>query len=82
MRPHWGSETVNCIFVRRLALPGCVRGVAVAAPDEDFVVFINDCLCPNAQKEAAEHEIRHIQADHFYNCDPVVINEREARGLT
>lgn len=56
-----------------------MRGVAVAAPDDDFVVFVNDALCPDAQREAAEHELRHIRLDHFYDDEPVVISELEAR---
>ncbi len=80
MRPLWGSDVdLNCIFIRRLALPGSVRGVAVAAPDDDFIVFVNDSLCPDAQRAAAEHELRHIRLDHFYDEEPVVISELEAR---
>ena len=51
----------------------------MAAPDDDFVVFVNDALCPDAQREAAEHELRHTRLDHFYDDEPVVISELEAR---
>ena len=70
---------MNRIFIRCLALPGTVRGCVVAAPDDDFVVFVNECLCPDAQRAAAEHELRHIRLDHFYDEEPVVISELEAR---
>lgn len=70
---------MNCIFIRQLSLPGTVRGVAVAAPDDDFMVFVNDALCPDAQREAAEHELQHMRLDHIYDDEPVVINELEAR---
>lgn len=70
---------MNRIFIRRLALPGTVRGCVVTAPDDDFVVFVNECLCPDAQRAAAEHELRHIRLDHFYDEEPVVISELEAR---
>lgn len=70
---------MNCIFIRRLTLPGTVRGCVVTAPDDDFLVFVNDALCPNAQRAAAEHELRHIRLDHFYDEEPVVISELEAR---
>ena len=70
---------MNCIFIRQLSLPGTVRGVAVAAPDDDFMIFVNDALCPDAQREAAEHELRHMRLDHIYDDEPVVINELEAR---
>lgn len=79
MRPRWGSENVNCVFIRGLAMPGSVRGVTVAAPDDDFMVFVNTNLCPDTQAKAAAHEIRHIRLDHFYNEEPVVINEIEAK---
>lgn len=70
---------MNCIFIRQLSLPGTVRGVAVVAPDDDFMVFVNDALCPDAQREAAEHELRHIRLGHIYDDELVVINELEAR---
>lgn len=60
-------------------MPGSVRGVTVAAPDDDFVVFVNDSLGPDIQRKAAEHELRHIRLDHFYHDEPVVVNELEAR---
>ena len=69
---------MNCIFIRRITLPGTVRGVTVAAPDDDFIVFVNDSLCMDTQRQAAEHELRHIRLDHFYHDEPVVINELEA----
>lgn len=56
-----------------------MRGVTVAAPDDDFIVFVNDSLCPDTQRKAAEHELRHIRLDHFYHDEPVVINELEAK---
>ncbi len=69
------------IFIRGIALPGSVRGASVKTDDDDFVVFVNTNLCPAAQKRAARHEIRHIRLEHFYNQEPVVINEIEAEGL-
>lgn len=69
---------MNRIFIRRIYMPGKVRGVTIAAPDDDFVVFINDALRPEVQRAAAEHELRHIKLDHFYDDDPVVISELEA----
>lgn len=68
------------IFIRGIALPGSVRGASVKVGD-DYVVFVNTNLCPAAQNRAARHEIRHIRLDHFYNQEPVIINEMEAEGL-
>ena len=69
---------MNRVFIYRIYMPGKVRGVTVAAPDDDFVVLINDALCPEIQRAAAEHELRHIKLDHFYGDEPVVIDEMEA----
>lgn len=71
---------MNQIFIRGIGLPGRVRGVTVMAPDDDFIVFVNTNLCPDTQKAAVEHELRHIRKNHFYNGDPVVVNELEAEG--
>lgn len=67
------------IFIRGIALPGKIRGVTVQVQD-DFIVFINTCLCPATQRKATAHEIRHIKQNHFFHDDPVVINEIEANG--
>ena len=69
------------IFIRGLALPGKVRGVTIFAPDDDFVVFINTDLCEETQSKAIEHELRHIKMNHFYNEEPVIINEIEAGAV-
>ena len=66
------------IFIKGIALPGHVRGVTVMAPNDDFMVFINTNLCPETQQRAIAHEVRHIRQDHFYNEDPVIVNELEA----
>lgn len=65
------------IFIRGAELPGRVRGVTVKIGD-DFIIFINTCLCPETQKKATAHELAHVRRDHFYNEDPVIINELEA----
>lgn len=72
---------MNQVFIRGIALPGSVRGVTVFAPDDDFIVFINTNLCPETQSKAITHELRHIQLNHFYNDDLVVINEMEAEKV-
>lgn len=69
---------MNCVFIRGLDMPGGVRGVTVTAPDDDYIIFLNTCLCPETQKRALAHEMNHIKQDHFYNEEPVIINEMEA----
>ena len=45
--------------------------------EDDFFVFINENLSLKAQKYAADHELQHVKLNHFYNDDPVIINELE-----
>lgn len=67
---------MNQIFVKKIALPAKVKGMAVEIED-DFFVFINENLSLKAQKYAADHELQHVKLNHFYNDDPVIINELE-----
>lgn len=65
---------VDRVIVRGIDLPAKVHGVTVKYQD-DFYVFINSCLCSETQKRTVEHEIKHIKMDHFYNSEPVIVNE-------
>ena len=69
---------MNNIYIRGVALPGRVRGVTVKDDEDDYNVYINTQLCPETQRRAAAHEIKHIYQNHFYNYAPVIINELEA----
>ena len=66
------------IFVRYLAFPRTVRGVTMPNDDGTFSVYINTCLCEQVQQETFAHELAHIRLNHFYDYEPVVVNEREA----
>lgn len=70
---------MNMIIIRGLSLPGRVRGCTVPLPEtDDFIVFINTNLSPERQQKTVRHELRHIKLNHFWNGDPVIINEMEA----
>lgn len=70
---------VNCIFIRGVQLPAKIRGSVVMVQD-DFFVYVNTVLSPECQQRAARHELQHIRKDHFYDQEPVVVNELEAQG--
>lgn len=70
------------VFVRTLVLPDAVCAVTLPNDDGTFSVFINETLDEAHQRDALEHELRHIRRDHFYNADTVVRNESQARGAT
>ena len=65
-------------FVRRLTLPSTVHAVTVPNDDGSFDIYINKNSPDEVQDHALEHEYQHIIQDHFYNEDPIWINEKEA----
>ena len=68
----------NNIFVRSVPLPEAVRAVVLPNDDGTFDIYINSTLPEELQQRALDHELEHIRRDHFYNDDPVWINEQEA----
>ena len=66
------------IFVRTIPLPNAVRAVTLPNNDGTFDIYINARLPEELQERALAHELEHIRRDHFYNDDPVWINEEEA----
>lgn len=68
----------NNIFIRLLALPYSVRAVVLPNPDCTFDIYINSNLPEELQQAALEHELNHIRKDHFYDYNPVWLNEQEA----
>jgi len=66
------------IFVRMIPLPIAVRAVTLPNDDGTFDIYINENLPEELQHRALTHELEHIRRDHFYNDDPVWLNEQEA----
>lgn len=66
------------IFVRTIPLPNAIRAVTLPNDDYTFDIYINVNLPEELQERALAHELEHIRRDHFYNDDPVCINEEEA----
>ena len=68
----------NGIFIRLIPLPYSVRAVTLPNEDDTFNIYVNSNLPEELQKSAVEHELNHIRKDHFYDCNPVWLNEQEA----
>lgn len=68
------------VFFRMLPLPVPVEGLVVPNDDQTFDVYINSNLCQQKQQNVADHELKHIKKDHFYDARPVWICESEADG--
>lgn len=66
------------IHLRWIEMPITVEGVTIPDPDGDFNVYINTLLSESKRKKVVEHELAHIKFDHFYDDQPVIINELEA----
>ncbi len=67
-------------FVRYLDFPATVEGVTVPNDDGTFDIYISRNLSDARRRECLEHELRHINLDHFYSPRPVPALESEARS--
>ena len=59
-------------------MPACVYGVTVPNEDGTFDVYINCDVCQAKQRATLRHELCHIRRNHFYDSEPVVVNELSA----
>lgn len=65
-------------YVRTVALPITVEGVSVPNDDGTFDIYINSRLTREKQEEALAHELRHLEAEHFYVDIPLRVAEQQA----
>ena len=66
------------IIVRYIDLPLSIKGYTATDSEDDYNVYINCNLSSFAQQLALEHELRHIDRDHFYRSTLVKQDEAEA----
>lgn len=71
---------MNEVFIRGIVLPYHVRGITIKDENGDFNIYINSNLCPCAQQEAIEHEMRHVKLNHLFDDTSVYSNEFEANS--
>ncbi len=65
-------------YVRTVALPIAVEGVSVPNDDGTFDIYINSRLPQEKQEEVLAHELRHLEAEHFYVDIPLRVAEQQA----
>jgi len=53
--------------IRMAELPMRVEAVTLPKEDGTFDVYVNSRISPCKQLEALNHELNHIEQDHFYN---------------
>jgi len=66
--------------IRMVELPLSVHGTTVPNTDGSFDVFINSRLSQRDREETIEHELSHIDRDHFHSRRSIASIEREAEG--
>ena len=65
--------------IRMVELPMCVEAVTHPFEDGTFDIYVNSQISPCKQLEALNHELNHIEKDHFYNeCADIAYIEAEA----
>lgn len=69
-------------IVRLIDMPYGTKAVTALDGNGDYNVYINSRYDYETQKIAFEHEMIHINKNHFYSGGDVTQNEREADGFT
>ena len=54
-------------FVRYVPFPAKIEGITVPNDDGTFDIYINARFCRQKQINILNHELCHIQQDHFYD---------------
>lgn len=65
-------------FVRLIPLPRGSEALVLPNDDMTYDVYVNSNLCPDKQREALDHEIKHIKKDHFHSNKSIRQVEAEA----
>ncbi len=66
------------IFVRYIKLPRGVRAATVTNNDGTVSVYINELLSDAREKQAVEHELKHIRDNHLWLERSVAVDEQIA----
>ena len=67
-------------YLRLVELPLSVEGVTVPNDDGSFDIYINSLLTEEKRRQVLQHELRHIESEHFYTEMSVAEMERQAAG--
>lgn len=70
---------MNDIMIRLVALDPRVRGFIRPDCNGDYNIYINSCLCLEAQRDTLQHELEHIRRRHVYSERPVEELEKEVK---
>lgn len=66
--------------VRQVPFPNCATDGAVVSHPDIACIYINSNVCLTRQKEALEHELRHLENGDLYSQEDAVIIEGRTNG--
>ena len=70
------------VFVRQIELPRTVKGFVTPNDDGTYSVYLNSLCDEETQRRTLEHELRHLDRNHFEReGESVAALEAEADGL-
>jgi len=72
---------IEVLYLRSIELPSTVHAITVIDPDGSFNIYINASLERERKEKAWAHEYCHIKKNHFYDFEPVIVNEIEAENV-
>lgn len=58
-------------------MPTTVKGVVIPDEDNNYNIYINNCLNYESQLSTLKHELTHIKYNHFDSNKHVVLLEKE-----
>ena len=69
------------IIIRYVGLPPSIKAYTLTDANDDYNIYVNSALNSIRQQQAVDHELRHINADHFYRASSVALDEAQADSV-
>jgi len=66
------------VFIRVIPLPMGSEALVLPNEDDTYDVYVNANLCRAKQREALDHELKHIKKGHLWSVLPIKQIEAEA----
>ena len=66
------------IIIRYVNMPLSAKAFTATDENGDYNIYVNTRYNSLVQQQALDHELQHIDNDHFYRSSPVALDEKEA----
>lgn len=67
------------IIIRIVPLPEKINAATIPDENGDYNVYLSSRISEGRRRQALEHELRHIEKEHFYRSASVQEMESEAK---